>query len=149
MVLVDPTVEHQEQRFAALFGAGAGSLQSIRETALRCLDRHQAGALLPGPPCPPAAQVRAELSELDNLSGRTSNQVDRATVVTRSVPVTVLTAVHGAPGGAQEMFHRQLAALFRFSIQQTVVSSHLMMIDHPDVVSAAILRMPRTSEGAR
>lgn len=150
MVLVDPTIEHQEARFAALFGPGAGSLAPIREGVLNCLKPPPDGAArgLGRPGC--AGQGRTlletELSELDNLSGRTSDQIDRHAEVVRNIPVVVLTAVGQAspqdPGLlAWIRFHRELAGRFTQGVEREVKSSHLMIGDRPDVVSAEILRL--------
>ena len=45
MVLVDPSVEHQDRRFDAVFGPGAGSLEPRRQGAEQCLAAAQAGRL--------------------------------------------------------------------------------------------------------
>ena len=45
MVLVDPSVEHQDRRFAALFGEGAAGLGPLQARAAQCLAAAQAQAL--------------------------------------------------------------------------------------------------------
>ena len=117
MVLVDTSVEHQDQRFAAVFGPGAGGVGALRELAARCYDAAQAG-LLPStaPPlarCTPKApspggsdaawrQAVAEasrpsmwstaLSELDTLWTSTSQELDHGRASYGAMPLIVLTA---------------------------------------------------------
>jgi hypothetical protein len=91
---------------------------------------------------------RTQLSELDTLFDETSEQAERAQVVLRDIPAVLLTASPtGRPAGADnpaamawEEIHRRDAANYVQSDVQLVKSSHLIMIDRPDVVTAAILR---------
>jgi pimeloyl-ACP methyl ester carboxylesterase len=116
MVLVDPSIEHQDQRFAAAFGPGAGSLEGQRHRASTCLAAAQRGALPSGEPslaaCTPkpdpkqppsvnaarmAEAVRpstwsTQLSELDSLWGSTSTEVDAGRKSYGDLPLIVLTA---------------------------------------------------------
>lgn len=133
MVLVDPSVEHQDRRFAAAFGPGAGGVQALRDRAARC----QAAAqqhLLPStepdlercapPPDPKrSAAVNAaqralrlrpatwstQVSELDNLWTATSDQLDASTY--GDLPIIVLTA-DGTYSAAPEQAREALSTLW-------------------------------------
>ena len=150
MVLVDPTIEHQEARFAALFGPGVGSLEGIRAGLLNCLKppADRAARPLGRASCPGQDRrlLETELSELDNLSGRTSDQIDLHAGVVREIPVVVLTAVGQAsapdPGlRAWIGFHRELAGQFTAGVEREVKSSHLMIGERPDLVAGEILQL--------
>jgi pimeloyl-ACP methyl ester carboxylesterase len=116
MVLVDPSIEHQDQRFAAMFGPGAGGLQGQRSHAQACLAAARAGALPSQDPtlagCTPKRQPKqtpavynarlaealrpstwtTQLSELDSLWGSTSSEVDAGRPAYGALPLIVLTA---------------------------------------------------------
>ena len=173
MVLVDPSVEHQDKRLAAAFGPGAGSLSGLRAVAERCLTAAERGLLpssdaalascAPRPkPDRPAAVTAArlaeakrtttwttELSELDNLWTRTSDEVAGGRSRYGDLPLVVLTAdgtyagappaVRAAAAGFWTSLHQEIAARSSRGVQRTVSgSSHLMMIDRPDAIAAAI-----------
>ena len=162
LVLLDPTPEH---RVAQPAGDG---LDGPRGRVRRCL---AAAETTPQPPldgpawsgCQPAhpsphdvAVVRragtwqAQLSELDELFGRSSDQVMRAQNQLSAVPIYVITASasanntpsYGLDGKTQlEILHLQMARASRNGSQRTVSSSHLVMIDRPEVVIAAVSEM--------
>ena len=162
LVLLDPTVEHRAPR-----PVGDG-LDGIRSRVRRCLN---ATAATPRPQldspawsgCQPSrpnsrdveVTLRSEtwlgqLSELDELFGRASEQVTRAQRQLRSVPTYVITASatsensfsYGLDGMTRlEIEHLQIAHAARNGSQRTVESSHLVMIDRPDVVIAAVSEM--------
>jgi pimeloyl-ACP methyl ester carboxylesterase len=116
MVLVDSSVEHQDRRYEAVFGPGAGSLEPRRQGAEQCLAAAQAGSLpstdpaLAGcTPRPPkgletdawraamAAATRPPLwttaiSELDALWADTSDELDKGRQSYGDMPLIVLTA---------------------------------------------------------
>ena len=114
MVLVDPSVPHQDRRFAERFGPGAGSLQPLIDRAGRCLVAARAGALpsrdpalgacVPGPGASPEVdaarlkQVRspgkwaAQISELETLWTSTSDEVESGRFSYGAMPLIVLTA---------------------------------------------------------
>ena len=173
MVLIDPSVEYQDRRAAAAFGAGAGSLSGLRAVAERCLAAAERGLLpssdaalvscTPRPkPDRPAAVTAArlaeakrttmwttELSELDNLWTRTSDEVASGRARYGDLPLVVLTAdgtyagappaVRAAAAGFWTSLHQEIAARSSRGVQRTVSgSSHLMMIDRPDAIAAAI-----------
>ena len=116
MVLVDPSVEYQDQRLADYFGPGAGSLAGQRDRAMRCLKAAEAGtlpsldpALVACAPKPTAAlrpdvyqaqlaearrpdKWRAQISELDSLWKETSDQVHSGRRSYGAMPLAVLTA---------------------------------------------------------
>lgn len=173
MVLVDPSVEYQDSRFAMVFGPGAGSLAPLRVRTERCLSAAEAGslpssdaALAPCAPAPkpsePAASAaarlaeakrpslwRTELSELDNLWTLTSDEVAAGRRQYGDLPLIVLTAEgtsSGAPAAVRTRvsgfwagLHAEVAARSTRGSQRTVPgSSHLMTVDRPDAVAAAI-----------
>jgi pimeloyl-ACP methyl ester carboxylesterase len=167
IVFVDSSVEHQTQRIHALFGENAGGLDGVERRPLRCLKLASAPHVSLDDPdfqdCAPASdnaharQIalrpetwRTQISELDNLFTTTSDEVDRVGGLLQDVPAIVLTAasadgpagVAADPGaGAWQAFHHQLAASFRKGDQRLVKSSHLMMIDRPEVVAGAALEL--------
>jgi pimeloyl-ACP methyl ester carboxylesterase len=165
MVLVDPSVEHQEQRFAAAFGPGAGSLDPLRRRVSGCLEKAveaSAATVAAAPDCGLGRGVyghggadawRTQLSELDTLFTTTSDEVDRLGGLLKDVPVIVLTASRtGPPPAAQDpgaamwqAMHQELAGRFRRGEQRTIQSSHLMMIEHPEVVTDAVLELVAAS----
>ncbi len=167
LIFVDTSVEHQTQRFAALFGAGVGSLEGVRHRAADCLaateaPAHDEGAAARaeclqragGAGVAPGALYapfwRTELSELDTLFDATSSQVDRVGALLHDVPAIVLTAADSdgprpeaeAQGAvAWQRFHGELAASFDHGEQRLVKSSHLMMNDRPEVVAEAAIAL--------
>ncbi|HZZ34023.1 MAG TPA: alpha/beta hydrolase [Phenylobacterium sp.] len=167
LVFVDSSVEHQTQRIQALFGPGAGSLEGPERRPLRCLKLASAPHVsLDDPDFEDCARPkdnehakqialrpetwRTQVSELDNLFTTTSDEVDRVGGLLQDIPAIVLTAASAdGPAGAAadpatstwQGFHRQLAASFRKGDQRLVKSSHLMMIDRPEVVAGAALEL--------
>jgi pimeloyl-ACP methyl ester carboxylesterase len=169
LVFVDSSVEHQTQRIAALFGRTVGGIEGVRRRPSECL----AAVRAPSDPaneaarlsCAPAtldahARVVAlrpetyvtQLSELDTLFTTTSDEVDRVGGLLHTVPGIVLTAAKAdaAPAGKDDPgavvwqhFHRELAATLLKGDQRLVRSSHLMMIDRPEVVSGAAIELVR------
>lgn len=102
---------------------------------------------------------RNQLSELDNIFGRTSDQVLRIGGVLRSVPIYVITASQTAaaapsygfdkPRSIVELRHEAIARTSDIGSQQTVVSSHMVMLDRPDVVVLAVEEMVRAHREGR
>jgi pimeloyl-ACP methyl ester carboxylesterase len=164
LVLLDPTVEHQAS-------PPNDGLEGQRQRARRCLaaaeaeapqgDGRWAGCFGAGLSREAFAFARRpgawrdQLSELDNLFGRTSAQVARVGPVIASIPTYVITASDTAAGSYQygtslwELQHQMLASSFRSGWQQTVLSSHLVMIDRPEVVAAAVQQMVAASREGR
>ena len=161
LVLVDPSVEHQDRRLAAILGQGAGSVDGIRQRVTRCALAMEArpGVEAQREACIPrtvsahdravaldSRTWRSQASEIETLFGATSDQIDRVGSLLETLPVVVLTASPtGQPAGSDDpggqiwqRFHQTLAASFRQGQQQLVKSSHLIMIDRPDAVIAAI-----------
>ena len=116
MVLVDPSVEHQDRSFAAAFGPGEGGVAPLRALAERCYEAAETG-LLPSTQAQLAActpkprkdrgkrawkRAVAEasqpslwltaLSELDTLWTSTSDELDRGSQSYGDMPMIVLTA---------------------------------------------------------
>jgi pimeloyl-ACP methyl ester carboxylesterase len=180
MVLVDPSVEHQDDRFAATFGRGVNSLAGIRARAERCLEAAEKRALpsaeAPLAVCVPAPRAnqtgavnaaqraqalrpqnwRTQVSELDSLWGSTSEQVDRSRASYGDMPLIVLTA-DGTYAAAPERaraplatlwwgLHREIAARSsRGESRRIADSSHMMMLDKPEAIVAAIAEVSAAS----
>lgn len=165
MVLVDPSVEHQNLRFAAVFGAGAGDLTKQRDRAQRCLDAAERGDLpssdpilapcaSPAKPGAPPTKInkdlfRTQISELDTLWGATSDEIDAGRQDYGDMPLIVLTAdgtYAGLPQPARQAagrlwlaLHAELAARSRRGQPRLVTgSSHMMIFDQPKAIIAAI-----------
>ena len=171
LVLVDPTVERIADDRAT------DGLEGMRRRRQRCLTvaemspRPPRGdALWMG--CIPTkaadndlavaerpASWRGEISELDALFGRTSAQVVRARGVIADIPAYVITASDTAasaptvgydkPQSTWELQHIGMALGFRHGAQRTVLSSHRIMIDRPEVVADAILAMVDAARAGR
>ncbi len=175
MVLVDPSVEYQDVRLRSRFGDDAGSVAALRARAARCLEAAQQG-LLPSSEatlriCTASSKPdqsrtvrtarlaealrpgvwRTQISELDNLWTRSSDEVAAGRRSYGAIPLVVLTA--GGPLTGPETdeqaaylaywasLHQELAARSTRGVQQTVPgASHLMMIDRPDAIVEAIER---------
>jgi len=144
MVLVDPSIEHQDRQFAAAFGPGAGSLAGQRARAAACLAAAERSALPSSDPglaaCTPKAKPnedpavnaarmaeairpstwRTELSELDSLWTTTSDEVDAGRASYGDLPLIVLTA-DGTYAGAPEAARAALDGLWR-SLHQEIAA---------------------------
>jgi pimeloyl-ACP methyl ester carboxylesterase len=170
LVLLDPTVEQQAD-------AAHDGLDGIRRRVLRCLAASEASPQPPqGDPrwkgCAPSrpnandlavarrpATWRSQLSELDTLMGATSEEVGRIGPALRSIPIYVFTASESAAStptiGADppltllELRHQMIAAASRDGSQRTVISSHLVMLDRPEVVIDAVSEMVRAARAGR
>ena len=167
MVLVDPSVEHQDARFAAVFGKGAVGVSPLRTRAVLCLAAAKKGALpshdsalvacgpKPGVSPAEAAQARnpanwlTEISELDTLWTSTSDEIDAGRQTYGAMPLVVLTAdgsyARAPPAARADLasvwaeLHRQVAVRStRGSAQLVKGSSHMMIFDRPDAIAAAV-----------
>jgi hypothetical protein len=154
LVLVDPSVEQ-------IVPSALDGLNGIRRRLARC--RGAAEANPPPPNDDPAwaacgAGARRDalvwdnrLSELDSIFSRTSMQVGRLGELLADVPLYVLTASDTAqaaptigldkPQSVLELQHLRIALSSRRGFQRTVLSSHLLMNDRPEVVTEAVLAM--------
>lgn len=136
MVLADPSIEHQDRRFAAAFGPGAGSLAGMRAKAAACLaaaeqhalpsNEQSLAACTPKPEPKQLASVnaarlaeavrpdtwRTQVSELDSLWADTSDEVDRGRKSYGGLPLVVLTA-DGSYAGAPVSVRPAIDALWR------------------------------------
>lgn len=165
MVLVDPSIEYQDARFAANFGRGAGSTAPLRARAQRCLEAAQKGAL---PSRDPALQVcvpdqkpqtvknglsvsnwRTQVSEADTMWGATSDQADAGPYYYGDMPLIVLTAdgtyaaiaepARKAVSDYWRRLHDEIATRAAHGSNRMVShSSHLMMFDRPDAICDAV-----------
>ena len=135
MVLVDPSVEYQDRRQAAVFGPGAGSLAPLRARAERCLAAAEAGSLPSSDaalaPCTPKPKVgepaavaaarlaeakrpdtwKTQISELDSLWTQTSDEVAAGRRQYGDLPLVVLTA-DGTYAGAPPETPARVSALW-------------------------------------
>lgn len=171
LVLLDPTVERRVEQ-PSMDGLGG-----LRRRVQRCLSVAEASP--PAPPTDPAwsgcvpanpgpralrnardpQAWRNQLSELDSIYGRTSEQVFRIDGLLNAIPTYVITASESAAAGPTygldrpqsvlEVQHQLLAAGSRYGSQRTVLSGHLIMIERPDVVIAAVEEMVRASRAGQ
>lgn len=148
MVLVDPSLPFN--------GHGPDSPLTLRATA--CLAAAKAGPIPADDPklarCRTskpelaAARWEARLSELQAMSGRTSEGLAGQGAGSLSVPLIVLSA-GGLPLSADQLAaryeaHRDLARLStRGSAELVPGSGHLMMFDRPDAVVGAVEAVAR------
>ena len=171
LVLLDPTVERR-----ALRPQGDG-LDGMRRRLVRCASVAESTPQ-PGVKDPAwtgclssqadskevelaqrPAKWRGQLSELDSIFGRTSEQVGRTGGMLSDVPTYVITASEtagtaplvpfGPPISIWEAQHQQIAGASRHGFQTTVVSSHLVMIARPEVVIAAVKAMVVASRSGK
>lgn len=161
LVLVDATVE------AIASSPEADGLQHIRQGVRRCLALAES-ASPPGDPqwkgCvlapamrgdPPGSLMveawRNRLSELDSIFSRTSAQAYRVRSVFGGVPAYVLTASetaassptlgYGQTQSVWELQHMRLALDFGPGYQRTILSSHRVPADRPEVIADAVKAM--------
>jgi pimeloyl-ACP methyl ester carboxylesterase len=165
MVLVDPSIEYQDTRFAATFGRGAGSTAPLRARAQRCLEAAEKGAL---PSLDPALQAcvpdrkpetlksglsvanwRTQVSEADTMWTATSDEVDAGPYYYGNMPLIVLTAADtysSLPQPARQAvsdfwhkLHDEIAARAAHGSNRVVAhSGHMMMFDRPDAICDAV-----------
>ena len=160
MVLVEPSLDHQDRRFSARFGPGAGSLAGAIDRAKACAGAAARRTLpsldlqlircgpLPGASAEArrsalsVANWRTQESEAETLWGATSDEIDEDGVSLGDRPLVVLTAARnstGASGALWAELHRELAAdSTRGSAQMVEDSGHMMMFDRPDAIVAAV-----------
>lgn len=159
LVLLDPTVER-------LARPGQDGLDGIRRRLTRCRDAALAQALEDDPNwkgCVPAkpdehdwavarrpATWSNQLSELDAIFGRTSEQVARIGGLLSDTPAYVITASDTAAASPTlgyssqsilELQHVRLALGFRQGSQRTILSSHLVQNERPEIVAETVAAM--------
>ncbi len=154
MVLVEPSVEYQDRRFAGP-GAAAPRPSPLRLRAEACLAAQAKGDLpSPDPALARCAKGspkvwRTEIAELDSLWAATSDEVAAGRASLGALPLVVLTAdgtyaaapttVRDAAQAAWTRMHRELAARSSRGVERLVEhSSHMMPHDRPDAIIAAI-----------
>ncbi|HSZ50365.1 MAG TPA: alpha/beta hydrolase [Caulobacteraceae bacterium] len=167
LVLVDPSVEHQDARFAAAFGLRAGSIAPLQQRAARCLAAAREGRLPSVDPalsaCTPTSYLAhpgslvglwgAESSEIDNLFTTSSDEVQRDAEQLDDLPLVVLTA-----GGETTSLnpglvlwarlHREVAATSRRGSARLVDrTTHMMMFQRPDAIVSAINDVAAAAKG--
>ncbi|MBS0362691.1 MAG: alpha/beta hydrolase [Proteobacteria bacterium] len=167
LVFVDSSVEHQTQRLQALYGPNVAGLESMQRRVLECQQLTSGGHRTADDPAlkdcvspkddAHQRQIatrpetwRAQVSELDNLFTSTSDEVDRIGPLLQDIPAVVLTAGDAdgpgvPPNGPWQAFHAQLAASFHKSERKVVKSSHLMMLDRPEVVADAAVGLVKAA----
>lgn len=156
MVLVDPSIEHQDRRLSAVFGPGAGSLKGAHDRAVLCFaaaGKHLLPSVDPAlkicGATTSAANWQTQQSEAETLWGATSDQIDASHLRYGAMPIIVLTAegtyastppqARSTADGLWRQWHREMAALSSRGQERTVSNtSHMIMIDRPDAVVAAI-----------
>ena len=166
LVLVDPTIEGRAR-------PGADGLEGIRRRVRRCLAAAETDPQPPADDPQWAGCVsaradartreiarspltwRSQLSELDSIFGRTSEAVVRLGSLLDNVPIYVITASDTAAAAQQvgfdkpvslwELQHVRLALSSRGGSQRTVLSSHLVMNDRPEVIVEAVAAMVRAA----
>ncbi len=171
MVLVDPSVEHQDARLSAVFGPGAGSTAGLRARSAACLAvatgkrPPTAAAPVRCDPTTPAKTYATEVAELDSLWGATSDEVAAGRDRYGALPLIVLTAGDtnaALPDRARRVvdrvwagLHDELAERSTVGVRQTVTGTgHLIPRDRPDAIAAAVAeviaaaRRPPVKSGA-
>ncbi len=139
LVLVEPSVEHQDRRL----GPG-GSVASLLARTRKC-GAAAAARTLPSPDpglakCDAAlspATYAAEASELEALMGATSDEIDVGPPSDGALPLIVLSAASGSAAWIE--LHAEVARRSTRGEHRLVVGSgHLMPKDRPDAVAQAI-----------
>ncbi|MGH6987038.1 MAG: alpha/beta fold hydrolase [Caulobacteraceae bacterium] len=147
MVLVEPSVPFQPERFSELFGPGAGSVASLIEEAQGCLAAAKRGALPSSDPalasCAPkpsaseapgqarederqnirASTWRARLSEIETLFTSTSAEVEEGPRSLGAMPLIVLTAGEAFANVPEPVRGEVRAAWISFHRQIAALSS--------------------------
>ncbi len=170
MVLVDPSVEYQDRRLAAVFGPGAGSTAGLRARTAACLAAATAHALPSPDPklakcdaATPVATWATEVAELDSLWTATSDEVAAGRAKYGALPLIVLTAGDtnaALPEAARRVadrvwagLHDEIAERSTIGVRRTVTGTgHLIPKDRPDAIAAAIAEVraaPRASADDR
>jgi pimeloyl-ACP methyl ester carboxylesterase len=134
--------------------ASTASAGAPEHNSCAAADDRQAQAMAADP-----ATWRNQLSELDEISRLTSDEVGRVGDLLKNIPAYVIAASETVERTRNLLaFDRpsmwlarqqMLAARFLTASQQTVVSSHLIMIDRPDVVIGAVEEMVRAARETR
>lgn len=176
MVLVDPSVEDQRERFAAA-GLAVG-IASLRAQAARCLAAAEAGSLPSQEPalarCVPRQRDtlpaeanqrriadalrperwRTQVSELDSLWTTTAGSVAQGRRSYGSMPLIVLTAGgnYADSPAAQAVWqtaHRAVAERSSGGRVEVVADApHMMMTARPDAVAAAVIEVVEATGGS-
>ncbi len=165
MVLVDPSVEYQDKRLAAVYGPGAGSTAPLRDRAALCLAAAKAGRLPSPDPklvrcdaAVPVATWATQVAELDSLWGATSDEVAGGRSSYGALPLIVLTAGDtnaALPDPARRVadrvwagLHQELAEHSTIGVRRTVPGTgHLIPKDRPDAVAEAIAEVVKAARG--
>lgn len=155
LLLVDPTIAHQQRRLTAAAGQPVGSLAGIIAHAKRCLEAVKAGPLPADdkalaacavrPPLDPVATWQTRLSEVETLEEESSGNLDGAPGALGALPLVILAAMRDLPGPAGDVRRRLLAEEAAISRAGRVVevadSGHMMMRDRPDAITGAVVAM--------
>ena len=157
MVLVDPSVDHQDRQLS-MFGPRAADLSGIRQRVEHCLEvaRGWAQEDKEGPTSRcrdrgkilPAAAWETQLSELDTLWRATSDEVTAGRASYGDLPLIVLTAGRLYEGVSEPLkdalsarwraVHRDVANRSSRGQELLVDSPHLIMVLHPEAVIQAV-----------
>ncbi|WP_448580123.1 alpha/beta fold hydrolase [Thermaurantiacus sp.] len=163
LILVDPTIAHQEQRLTAALGQPAGSVAGFVARSRRCLEAVRAGplpaedkALAPcavAPPLDPVVAWQTRLSEVETLDAESSGLLDGRAGALGAMPLVILGAMRDLPPPAAEVRRRLLkeeAAISTLGeVREVADSGHMMMRDKPEAIVEAVTAMVAAARKAR
>ncbi len=152
MVLVDPTVEHQAQRFATAFsGAPKMTLEPLLGYARECVVSAEArlagkAAVIPDHcgknPRHVFGMWSDMLSELESLDAATVTEIDRGRQNYGRLPLIVLTAgkmYSGSAAALWQSLHQEIARRSKRGEARLIADSgHNMPKDRPDAIVRAV-----------
>jgi pimeloyl-ACP methyl ester carboxylesterase len=158
LILVDPTIAHQEQRLTAALGQPAGSVAGFVARSRRCLETVKAGPLpaedktlaicAVAPPLDPVAAWATRLSEVETLEVESSSLLDGKAGALGAMPLVILAAMRDLPPPAADVRRRLLkeeaAISTRGEVRDVADSGHMMMRDKPEVIVEAVKDMVAT-----
>ena len=161
MVLVDPSLDHQDRQMA-FFGRRGADLSGIRAGVQHCLEVARGWSDDPAKRCGDKgklvpASLEDQISELDMLWGRTSDEVGAGRASYGDMPLIVLTAGAGydnLPPDAKALVlgrwraaHQAIAARSRRGQERLVDSGHLIMVTKPEAVVQAVQQVLGEARG--
>lgn len=170
LVLIDPSVEQ-------IVPPGRDGLTNLRRNATRCLATAELSPVPPASDprwagCMPrrgspeelsrirsAESWRNQLSELDSIFTDTAAEVQRLGSLLHAVPIYVITASetaatapkvgYGEGQSVWELQHLRIALSADRGFQRTILSSHRVPTDRPEVVIETVLSMVKAVRAGR